>query len=162
MNKMLATVQSRFLDLEKREQNALIGLAAFFVVLIFYLGIWTPLNTFVDDSRQDRNRHLELLQYLKSTEAEAKASTGTQARNTMSGQAMLTQVSRTAQNVGINPSRMQPEGADAVSVWFDNVAFTRLMLWLERLEGRGIVVRQVTIDRQDNPGQVSSRLVLRQ
>ncbi len=162
MNKMLATVQSRFLDLEKREQNALIGLAAFFVVLIFYLGIWTPLNTFVDDSRQDRNRHLELLQYLKSTEAEAKASTGTQARNTMSGQAMLTQVSRTAQSVGINPSRMQPEGADAVSVWFDNVAFTRLMLWLERLEGRGIVVRQVTIDRQDNPGQVSSRLVLRQ
>lgn len=162
MNKFITTLQSRFLDLEKREQNALVLLSAFFVAVIFYMAVWTPVNAFVDDSRLDRDRHLELLQYLKSTEAEARAAGGNRGRTPVSGQALLTQVSRTAQSVGINPSRMQPEGNDAVSVWFDKVAFTRLMLWLERLEGRGIVVRQVTIDRQENAGEVSSRLVLRQ
>jgi type II secretory pathway component PulM len=36
------------------------------------------------------------------------------------------------------------------------------MLWLERLEsGEGIVVRQITVDRRELPGQVSARLVLR-
>ena len=105
---------------------------------------------------------MKLLQYLKSTESEAKAAAGNGNKTPASSQSLLTQVSRTAQSVDIKPSRMQPEGGDAVSVWFDAVGFTKLMLWLERLESRGIVVRQVTIERRDVPGEVSSRLVLRQ
>ena len=161
MNKSVASIYKRFLELEKREQNALVLLGSFFLAVIFYLAIWTPVNGYVDDRRVDRDRYLNLLQYLKSTESEAKAAAGNGTRTPASGQSLLTQVSRTAQSVGINPSRMQPEG-DAVSVWFDAVGYTQLMLWLERLESRGIVVRQVTIERRDVPGQVSSRLVLRQ
>ena len=162
MNKVLTSIRGRFLEFEKREQNSLILLGSFFLVVIFYLAIWIPVNGYVDDQRIDRDRHLKLLQYLKSTESEAKAVAGNGNKTPASSQSLLTQVSRTAQSVDIKPSRMQPEGGDAVSVWFDAVGFTKLMLWLERLESRGIVVRQVTIERRDVPGQVSSRLVLRQ
>ena len=74
---------------------------------------------------------------------------------------MLTTVSRAAQSVGLKPSRLQPEGGDAVSVWFDAVGFNSLMLWVERLESSSIVVKQISIDRIDEPGQVSARVVLR-
>jgi general secretion pathway protein M len=103
-----------------------------------------------------------LLTYLKSTESQARSSSESQGTGEATGQSLLSSVSKSARSIGINPNRLQPEGSDAVSVWFDAVAFSKLMLWLERLEsGQGIVVQQITIDRRDLPGQVSARLVLR-
>jgi len=162
LNAFIAELRSRYAALEKREQQSLLALAAFFVMLAFYFAIWSPLVGFQLRSEQDYNRHLELLTYIRSTEASAQAAAGSPQRSSPTGQSMLTTVSRTAQSVGINPSRLQPEGSDAVSVWFDAVGFNSLMLWLERLESSsGIVVRQISVDRKDEPGQVSARIVLR-
>lgn len=149
-------------ELEKRERIALVSLSVFLLGVVLYVGIWTPANSYVLDSQIDHDRYLKLLTYLKSTELQARNSSGNQKSGKASGQSLLSSVSRSAQSVGINPSRLQPEGSEAVSVWFDAVAFTKLMLWLERLESnQGIVVRQITIDRREAPGQVSARLVLR-
>ena len=162
MNQYLVELEERFNALEKRERLALLSLAAFLAVAVFYLVIWTPINDFAADSRLDHDRHLKLLTYLRSTEADARRVAQGGDRKQSADRNLLTSVSQTAQFVGINPSRMQPEGGSAVSVWFDAVAFTRLMLWLERLETRqGIVVRQISIDRRDEAGQVSARIVLR-
>ena len=104
---------------------------------------------------------VETSEHLKSTEAVARAAGGQSSRS-QGERSLLTTVSRTAQTVGVSPSRIQPEGNNAVSVWFDTVAFTRLMLFLERLHsGQGIVVRQITIDGQDEAGKVTTRVVLR-
>ena len=162
MNAFLTDLRTRFGDLEKREQQALLALAAFLIPVVFYLAVWSPAVSFQADSELEFNRHQKLLTYLQSTEAQAKASVGKGSGSQLSGQSLLTSVSRAAQNVGIKPSRLQPEGSDAVSVWFDAVGFSSLMLWLERLEaGQGIVVRQISIDKKDLPGQVSARIVLR-
>lgn len=155
-------MQSRYSQLEKREQVALLLMSAFLGVVILYFAIWTPVYSYLDDSRIDYDRYSKLLSYLQSTESQAKAAAQGGAEPALTGQRMLTAVSRTAQNVGITPTRMQPEGNGGVSVWFDSVSFTQLMLWIERLESRqGIVVRQITIDRREVPGQVSVRVVLR-
>jgi general secretion pathway protein M len=148
--------------LEKREQVALLSLSVFLLGVVLYVGIWAPANNYVLDSKVDHDRYLKLLTFLKSTESQARSSEGNQDAGKATGQSLLSSVSGSAQSVGIKPSRLQPEGSEAVSVWFDAVAFTKLMLWLERLEsGQGIVVRQITIDRRELPGQVSARLVLR-
>lgn len=155
-------LMKHYRELEKREQVALLSLSVFLLGVVLYVGIWTPANRYVLDSQIDHDRHLKLLTYLKSTESQARSSSGNQSSGKAAGQSLLSSVSRSAQSVGINPSRLQPEGSEAVSVWFDAVAFTKLMLWLERLESKqGIVVRQITIDRRETPGQVSARLVLR-
>lgn len=162
MNVFLDEIKSKFAGLEKREQTALISLSTFLFVTFLYLGVWAPLDAYQVSAQQDYKRHLALFEYLKSTEAEAKNAVNSGSATSPGGQSLLTIVSRTAQGVGISPSRMQPEGDDAVSVWFDAVAFSPLMLWLERLEStQGIVVRQITLDRKDQAGQVSARLILR-
>ena len=161
MNSLIEELKSRFFELEKRERNALLGLLCFLAVIVFYLFIWQPVYQFVEDAERAYDRHLNLLEYLKSTEEQARSSKK-QAKPVQDGKSLLTTVSRTAQTVGVNPNRIQPEGANSVGVWFDNVAFTRLMLFLERLEsGQRIVVRQITIEGQEEPGKVSSRVVLR-
>ena len=161
MNSYLNEFRSRFNELEKREQFALSGLTAFLGAVVFYLAIWTPANNFAIESKRDYERRLSLLEYIRSTESEAMAvKSGT--KQTTGNRNLLTAVSRVAQTIGVNPSRMQPEGGDAVSVWFDSIAFNRLMLLLERLESsQAIVVRQISIERRDEPGTVSARVVLR-
>ncbi len=161
MNPYYAELKERFDSLESREQSALVLLVGFLLLLVFYLAVWSPVNEYFEDAQRDHDRRLELLTYLQSTEAEARAASSGSSRPS-GGRNLLTSVSRTAQTIGINPSRMQPEGSGAVSVWFEGVPFTQLMLWLERLESQqGIVVRQISIDQRDVPGQVSARLVLR-
>ena len=158
----LQELRGRYRALERRDRLALNSLSAFLGLIILYLGIWSPVQDYLAVSRADHQHQQSLLGYLKSTEQQARAVSGNGAATRASGQNLLTSVSRAAQGVDIKPSRMQPEGSDAVSVWFEAVPFTRLMLWLERLESsQGIVVRQISIDRQDQPGQVSARIVLR-
>jgi general secretion pathway protein M len=162
MNAYVAMLRSRFDQLEKREQTALVLLSAFLGAVFLYVVVWSSIVDYVASSEADYDRHAKLFHYLQSTEAQARAVSGTKPPSASSGQSLLTSVSRTAQTVGIKPSRMQPEGGDAVSVWFDAVSFSSLMVWLERLESnQGIVVRQITLDRRDESGQVSARLVLR-
>lgn len=156
-------LRTRFSQLEQREQFALLSLGSFLLVVVFYLLIWVPVHDFKAESQLLHDRHLKLLSYLQSTESQARsAASGDGRASPTSGRPLLTSVSGTAQSVGITPSRLQPEGAGAVSVWFDAVPFTQLMLLLERLESsQGIVVRQISIDDRDETGQVSARLVLR-
>ena len=162
MNRLLIELRSRYAELDIREQRAVLALSAFLLVVLFYLLVWAPVVSFQADSQTDYDRHLDLLTYLKSTESDARAAASGGAVSRQSGQAMLSAVSAAARLTGINPSRLQPEGNDGVSVWFDSVSFTLLMRWLEKLETeRGIVVRQIAIDSRDQPGLVSARLVLR-
>ncbi len=162
MKEYLSELIKHYKELEKRERVALVSLSVFLLGVVLYAGIWVPANSYVADSQIDHDRYLKLLTFLESTESQARSSSGNQSPGQATGQSLLSSVSRSARGVGIKPSRLQPEGSEAVSVWFDAVAFTKLMLWLERLESKqGIVVRQITIDRRDVPGQVSARLVLR-
>lgn len=149
---------ARLDSLEARERHALVALGLFLAALLFYLAVWAPVSRYVAQGQAERDRQLGLLQYFQATEAEARAQKGGKAAS----QSLLSEVSRSAQALGLNPSRIQPEGRDAVSVWFDQVAYTRLMRWLEQLaDSRKIAVRQITLERQSVSGQVSARLVLR-
>jgi len=157
----LDKLTGRYLQLEKTERSALNALASFFTLLFLYFVIWSPVNQYHDSSEVERDRQLSLIQYMRSSEKEARASSqGVNRAST--GQSLLTMVSRTAQQIGIKPNRLQPEGADAVSVWFDSVAFDDLMLMLKQIQARrGIVVQQISIEREEQPGIVRARIVLR-
>ena len=161
MKELIADLRTRFDQLDKRERKALVSLVAFLVAVVFYLLVWTPANEFVAAGERDYSRHLKLLEYMMSTQTIAGAAGGKPSQS-QGGRSLLSTVNRTAQTVGVSPNRIQPEGSNAVSVWFDSVAFTRLMLFLERLHSaQGIVVRQISIEGQDDAGKVSTRVVLR-
>lgn len=153
-------VLGRYRALERRDQFALVGLAVFVGLLVLYYGVWNPANDFFQSRKADRDRELSLIKYMRASESQARASrmTGTQS---VSGQALLTQISRTAQQFQISPNRLQPEGTDGVSVWFDDVPFNNLVRWLESQSQQGVTIRQISIDRQAEAGKVKARIVFR-
>lgn len=58
-------------------------------------------------------------------------------------------------------SRIQPEGADTVRVWFDDAPFNDLVGWLAVLQREhGVQVTAFAVDRTATPGRVSARLTL--
>lgn len=160
-NPTLVKLMEHYAQLEQRDKIALSGLGIFFSLLFIYFAILGPVNKYHADSLAARDRQLSLIQYMRASENQARsASTGSQSAT--SGQSLLTQVSRVAQQIGIKPNRLQPEGSDAVSVWFDSVAFNDLVKMLKRVQSQqGIVVQQISIDREDQPGMVRARIVLR-
>ncbi len=161
MNAALKKWVDRYQQLENRDRLALNGLGTFFGLLILYFVIWSPVNQYHEDSRAARDRELSLLQYMRKNEKQARASSKGVGPNA-TGKSLLTLVSRAAQRNGIKPDRLQPEGSEAVSIWFSRVAFDDLIGLLKQIElTDGIYVQQISIDREDQPGTVKTRVVLR-
>ncbi|MFT5562964.1 MAG: type II secretory pathway component PulM, partial [Litorivivens sp.] len=79
----------------------------------------------------------------------------------ISGQNLMSDVSNSARRFGINPNRLQPEGEDGVSVWFDGVSFGLLLDWMSSVSSQNVSVRQISIDRDDASGVVNARIILR-
>ncbi|MEO2175027.1 MAG: type II secretion system protein M [bacterium] len=151
----------RYNQLESRERLAVNGLIGFVALLLIYTLIWSPANTYYDKGLQNHVRQLSTLQYLRASEQQARASLGKQSRAAVSGQSLLSTVSSSAQQSGIKPSRLQPEGNNGVSVTFSEVSFNDLIEWLESLQSQGFVVGRISIDRQEQSGKVNARITLR-
>ena len=151
----------RYGELEKRDRLAVTGLALFLGAIVLYLMVWSPANTFFDTSKVNHERQLSLLQFMRSTESQARTAGGQSSQSLVTSGSLLPTVSRTAQDFDIKPNRLQPEGADGVSVWFNAVRFNDLVSWLESLNMKGISVRQISIDREEEPGTVNARIILR-
>jgi general secretion pathway protein M len=151
----------RYVQLEQRDRIALNGLGLFFGLLFIYFGLLNPMYTYHADSMAARDRQLSLIQYMRASEKQARSAKA-DTRSTGSERSLLSQVSRIAQQIGIKPNRLQPEGSDAVSVWFEDVAFNDLVKMLKQVQSQqGIVVQQISIDKEDQPGVVRARIVLR-
>lgn len=161
LNATLEKLKDRYAQLEPGDRIALSALGLFFSLLFIYLALLSPMYSYHADSMAARDRQLSLIQYMRASEKQAR-SAKTETRSTGSGQSLLTQISRIAEQIGIKPNRLQPEGSDAVSVWFDSVAFSDLVKMLNQVQSqRGIVVQQISIDKEDQPGLVRARIVLR-
>lgn len=156
----LAVMRARFAALPPRDRAALKLMAVTLLLLLGYLLVWVPVHEFADSRRADRDRQLELLQFMRASELQARAAAASPAGRA-GGQSLLSTISRSAQAFGIKPNRLQPEGDGGVSVFFDAVSFNDLARWLEKQVADGITVQQLAIDRDEAPGRVNARIVLR-
>ncbi|MEX2490101.1 MAG: type II secretion system protein M [Pseudomonadales bacterium] len=152
---------SYYRALGRRDRLALNALGIFIAILVLYFGLWSSLTQYYEDSKDYRDRQLELLQYMQRTEQQARDVAAARSSTGTGGQTLLTRISRTAQQAGIKPNRLQPEGSGSVSVWFNNVAFNDLAQWLDKVVGQqNVSIKQISIDREGQPGKVNARLVL--
>ena len=156
----MAPLKERFDALQSSEQRAVTILGVFAVGVIIYLGIWVPASDWRVIAEQERDRQFETLSMMKETESQARTAAKDRPADTAEG-SLLYLVSSSAQAQGINPNRLQPEGENAVSLWFDDVAFSNVMQLLERMGAiPGVEVQQLVIDGSEEPGQVRARIVL--
>ena len=158
----IAPLKERFDSMQSSEQRAVMILGAFAVGIVVYLGFWAPASDWRISAEQERDRQFETLSMMKETESQARAAARDRPTETAEG-SLLSLVSSSAQEQGINPNRLQPEGENAVSLWFDDVPFSNVMQLLERMGSvPGLAVQQLVIDGSEEPGRVRARIVMTQ
>ena len=73
---MIENLRSQYLSLGSRDRLAVGVLLVFFGILTFYFAIWQPLHDFKVSSQDELNRQSEMLQGMRETEKDARASSG--------------------------------------------------------------------------------------
>ena len=161
-NVLVVRLSDSYRQLEARDQLALKLLSSFLLLLFLVFGLWQPLREFVDAGQSLRDSNRELIQWMRSTEKQARVVGRSSSSGPKTGQSLLALISRSAKSANIKPSKLQPEGSDSVSVWFETVPFNDLVSWLENMESeQSVHVHQITVNRQEQSGSVNARVVLK-
>ena len=146
--------------LEANERSLVAGLAAFLVLVIVYLGIWSPLADWSHRADAQYQHQMAVLEWMHQKEKEARAA-GQRNEGTPESGSLLTVVANSAARSGVQLLRYQPEGAGGVSVVLQNQPFNTLIAWLSDLEQRDqVTVKQISIDDQSEPGMINARINL--
>jgi general secretion pathway protein M len=162
---LVQKLTAQYDQLSSRDQKALQVLALAFAVTFAYLGVWRPIAEFRADSQAEMEASRELLEWVRSKEATARAvaSMGNESGQTgnLGDDDLLKTVTDSADKSGMPLQRFEPSGNQAMRIWLEQVPFTDLTQWLAHLETKyGIVVDQASLDRADEPGLVDARITL--
>jgi general secretion pathway protein M len=154
-----------FMSLEQRERRILVAGAALAVVLLGYMVVWEPFYGNLVHLRSSVEQQRSTLQWMERKAREVRALRAADRRQSQgsNGQSLLALVDQSARKAGLGGgiSRIEPEGADSVRVWMDNVSFDDTVLWLGQLDNTyGVRTQVVSVESQDTPGRVNVRLTL--
>jgi general secretion pathway protein M len=151
-----------FLERPPRERLLLGGGAAAAAIIILWSFVWLPVRNGAADLRETVDEKAQTLVDLRRAEALQSASTGRPAR--ASDESLVLLVDSTAQALGLSGAftRTRPDGADAISVSFQNAAFDALVDWLVTLEqSHGVAVESASLNGARDQGRVSGQVFLR-
>ncbi len=154
-----------FMNLEARERMFLVTGAVALLAFLLYLGMWRPLATSVVELKTSVGVQRATVQWMlrSAGEVRARQAGGNSTRPGLAGRSLLAVVDQSARGVGLGSvlKRVEPEGSDAVRVWLEKAPFDKLITWIAGLsEKRGVAVRAITVERQNENGWVNSRVTL--
>ncbi len=140
-----------------RQRILLMVLAALVAAMIAWLGIWRPVNSFLDTARTAQGEALDRLSRTQAMVAEAKRVGKGEAGAALDVGAVINQSAIEAGFTLAKNEQRQP-GAFAIAI---SAAKSRaLFIWLGGLERQGIVAQSATI-RANGDGTVSFDAVLK-
>jgi len=150
-----------FLEQSPRDRRMLAALGVFLALVTLYVAVWDPIRSARAEAEQRYASELADYRWLLEHREAARAAASRRGGGGGRGQALLGTVAGSARRNGIDLSRFQPEGEQALSIVLEDVSFNELLRWLERLSTQhGIRVRQATIDSRARDGRVSGRIVV--
>ncbi len=152
-------IRTWFFKFNAREQGYLLAVAIVVAVYILYMGAVKPLNGLRNEMVLRNVATQEVLSRVQGMASEIKAlkaSGGSQRSRNMNQL-----ITSSANDVGIRPSRIQPNSRGETSIRFENVSFADLLRWLYRMEyGEGIAVVEVSVNQGDRGGLVKATVRL--
>lgn len=151
----------RFNKLETRDRTALVVLTVFMLAVLFYVLVWSPIHGAVAAAKSQYEQQRELVAWMKSHEAEARA---VGANLSSSGTAGVTGslyslVNSMAGQKSLSLKRYEPDGDDKLRVWLESVPFNNFVVWLQALVEKGIVISNISVDAQDDAGKVNAKVI---
>ena len=140
-----------------REQMAMLIGSAAVVLLFIWLLIVAPLHGWSRDARAEYEMQRETLSWMEANRHRISATSDSER---VAGEALLTLANHTAAQYGISFRRFEPVGENGLSVTLEGAPFTALMQWLGELERSGVVAKELSMRRRDEPGAVDARIVI--
>ncbi|MFT7185907.1 MAG: general secretion pathway protein M [Pseudohongiellaceae bacterium] len=164
-NAIILDLQKQYEMLPVRDRNILKIFGTILLLCLIYFAMWVPANDYMDNAQRDLEQNTKLLQLVKQNKALLTAmnrgsgpSVGTK---TLSSQQLVSSVSNLAKKHGVMLKRFEPSGDKKIKVWVDNASFDKMITWLTALKtSLNIEVEQISVEKDDVEGQVSSRLTL--
>jgi general secretion pathway protein M len=145
-----------------RERRIFVVLAAVLGAVLFYLGIWSPVQGGLARARE----RVATVQ-VQLSQVREQAALVERARNaprpTLPSDAAGA-VEQTAARYAMRErlKRIDPEGARTVRVQIEEAPFAAVMAWLAELQQQsGLRAESAMFERHANPGTVNGRLLLR-
>lgn len=150
-------------QLARREQLFLAWGGVVAALLIGYLALWQPLQGALKEARGRRATLQGNLQEMQRIASEVRVLRA-RARRQKQGASgnLLSEANNTATGLGLGGAltRVQPQGDKRLQVWFKQASFNDLLKWLQKMQGQGISVSEVSINRKNQPGLVDARITL--
>ena len=154
--------RARWNALGARERRVASALAGFLGAALFYLLVWSPIESGLAKARvrlASAQAQLARVQEQSAQVASVRAAPRvTQPAN------LAAALGQAAERQGLREQlkRVDAEGANAVRVQIEGAPFAALMSWLVELQQQfGLRAESATFERGANPGTVNGRLLLR-
>ncbi len=159
-------MRSWFEALEEREKYLVLTAAVFVVFVLFWFGVWTPLDSGQKSAAARVNNWQVGLAQLRPLQGQIQASVSGQPLQSGQDQPLVVIVDSTLRQRGLYDSlqRSQPTPAgNGIRVEFESAAFDDLMLWLGDVNRQyGLLVQSgsFSVASGENLGRVNSTLTL--
>ncbi len=159
-------MRSWFEALAEREKYLVLTAAVFIVLVLFWFGVWTPLDSGQKSAATRVDSWQLALAQLRPLKDQIQASGSGQPLQAGQDQPLVVIVDSTLRQRGLHDSlqRSQPTPAgNGIRVEFESAAFDDLMLWLgdvNRQYGLLLQSGSFSVASGENPGRVNSTLTL--
>lgn len=147
--------------LQPRERQLLRLAAVLLAALLLYALVWQPLQRAREAQAERLERAEESLRWMRGAVAELQ-SLRAAGRPEPDPRPLLTVVDATAKAAELQGTirRIQPVGSDDVRVTLEGASYRAVVSWLADMHTRGVQVRELSAQRDAEPGRVSANLVL--
>lgn len=147
-----------YLAKSSRDRMVIVAVAFLALLTLLYVLVWHPLNTKVEQRRQNVANAETNLEYMLQGQARIRASGGTAGAPALtSDKAPYLLIDEIIRKAGIKlPERVEPTGKDGARVQFSEVEFDKLVSVIAELERYGLNVATLNVSRKAN-GIVSAR-----
>ena len=151
-------------SLQSRERHLVVSGSITLIAILFYLLIWEPVFTKLEETRQSVDSQRQLLTWMQTSAHEIRnlQASGASLSPQLANQSVSSLVSLSAQSNGVQDFISKLDSTkDGVEIQLTNADFDRLTSWLNDLQTRyAIQPRKIIIEPQPDPGTVNARITL--
>ncbi len=153
-----------FLGLQARDQRILLVGALVLGLVLAWAAIWLPMVRHRAALERGVAAERKTLHWMQQAATEVRVLRQRRhAAPARGGRSLLAIIDQSARAAGLGPGirRIEPEGPQRIRVRLENVAFDKLMLWLDDLQRQsGALPEAVRIEQGEGAGLVDARLTL--
>ena len=164
MKLYIESLQRWLESLQPRERHIVVSGSITLAVILFYLLLWDPVFTKLNDARQNADTQRQLLIWMKTSAQEIQnlQSSGNRLAPNLANQSVSSLVTLSAQSNGVQDFVTKLDSTnEGVEVQLTNADFDRILTWLNDLQTRyTIQARKIVIEPQVDPGTVNARITL--